>query len=385
MMQISDDLDDEFKLLFNRRFLTQRDIYQDLLDFIVARTNSDVGYLHLYDENKQDITLNVWSKSVYGACTTSTLSHYPLKEAGIWADAIRQKITVVHNQYLSEKSKTKLPEGHFQIIRHMSTPVFWQNKIVAIVGVGNKLEPYEQEDIEKLEHLSKMGWLLILDRLEEYQLRNETKGKVLQGKKPEELMLTMVGAIAKAIELRDEYTSHHQSNVAIISEAIAEQLGLPEGQVYGTRLGASVHDIGKLAIPSEILTKPSTLNAIEFAMVKEHSSLGAKIFRGIDLPWPILEIIEQHHERMDGSGYPKGLVGNSICLEARIVAVADIYDAMASDRPYRPAPGTADAIKIITEGKGIKFDAYVVDAFLNVINEGLLDDKLLYGHSYRNL
>ncbi len=366
--------------LLGRRYLTERDIYQDIVDLIVDNTDSEIGYMHLYDEGTQQIALNVWSRNVYHGCTSSTLSHHALSEAGIWADAIRNRRTVVHNDYARDASPQGLPDGHFPIIRHMSTPIFWQNEIVAIIGVGNKSEPYKKADQTQFEHLSKLGWPIIQDRLQEHCQRNESRSLVLQDKSPEDLMLSMVGAVAKALELRDEYTSHHQSNVAEISGAISVVLGLSDGQKYGIRLGAIVHDIGKIAVPSQILGKPGKLNAAELAMVRMHTTLGAEIFRDIDLPWPVLDIIEQHHERMDGSGYPKGLIGNAICLEARVVAVSDTYDAMASDRPYRHAPGKVAAIETLKRGRGVKYDAYVVDAFLAALEDGVLDMQELYGH-----
>jgi putative nucleotidyltransferase with HDIG domain len=364
----------------NRRFLTERDIYQGFLDLIVDNTNNEVGYLHLYDEETQDIALNVWSSRVYGECMTSHTSHYPMKDAGIWADAIRQRHTVVHNDYSKEASTIGLPEGHFALQRHMSTPIFCQNRIVGIIGVGNKSKKYSLEDQRQIEYLAKIGWGIILDRLQEFSERNKFKRRRVDDKSPEELMMSIVRTVAKALELRDEYTSHHQTNVSVICEAIAKELDLPEDQIFGLKLGAIVHDIGKIAIPAEILGKPGKLNTAELQMVKMHTSLGAEIFKGIDLPWPVLDIIEQHHERMDGSGYPAGLVANSICLEARIAAVADTFDAMASDRPYRHAPGKEAAIEVLKEGRGVAFDAYVVDSFLRTLEDGLLDNPELYDY-----
>lgn len=365
---------DEIK---HRRYLTDRDIYQD---FIVEACSSEVGYLHHFDEEQEELGLNVWSTRVYAACTMSTLSHYPLRDAGIWADSIRQRRTVTHNEYVSEASVQGLPEGHFAIVRHMSTPIFWRDKIVAIVGIGNKREAYTDDDQRQLEHLAKLGWPIILDRIEEHSRRNAYRTSVLQGREPAEIMMSLVGTVSKALELRDEYTSHHQSNVAVLSEAIASKLDLPQEQIFGIRLGAIVHDIGKIAVPAEILSKPGTLNPAELAMVKTHTTLGAEIFRDADLPWPIIDIIEQHHERMDGSGYPNGLVGNTICLEARIVAVADTFDAMASDRPYRHAPGKEAAIQTLKDGRGKQYDVYVVDAFMAALEDGIIESANLYGY-----
>ncbi|MEE4244692.1 MAG: HD domain-containing phosphohydrolase [Kangiellaceae bacterium] len=145
---------------------------------------------------------------------------------------------------------------------------------------------------------------------------------------------------------------------------IAKKLQLPADTIEGITLGGLIHDIGKISTPSEILTKPTQLLAAEYALVKEHPSIGADFFSNIKLRWPVKTIVEQHHERLDGSGYPKGLTGKDIILEARVVAVADVIDSMAANRPYRFAPGINAAIDELRDGKGIKYDESVVEAVL---------------------
>ncbi len=147
-----------------------------------------------------------------------------------------------------------------------------------------------------------------------------------------------VGTVASAAEARDPYSAGHQQRVAELAVAIAIDLGLSQRDVDGLRLAAKVHDIGKLAIPSQILNKPSHLRPTEFALIKEHAQAGSDIVRGIDFPWPVADVILQHHERIDGSGYPAGLVGDGILLGARITAVADVVEAMWSHRPSRSTP-----------------------------------------------
>lgn len=196
----------------------------------------------------------------------------------------------------------------------------------------------------------------------------------------ESALISMLGAIAKANELRDEYTSYHQSNVSIIATEMAKVLGLPREQCLGIKLGALVHDIGKIAVPSQILNRTSKLSEPERALLAMHPCYGAEIFRNVELTWPIGEIVEQHHERLDGSGYPKGLHGDQICLEARIVAVADTFDAMASDRPYRHALGVQAAVRTLQEGRGTLFDPFAVGALLALIDGGALKTLPLHGH-----
>jgi putative nucleotidyltransferase with HDIG domain/PAS domain S-box-containing protein len=173
-----------------------------------------------------------------------------------------------------------------------------------------------------------------------------------------------VGTMAAAAEARDPYSAGHQQRVAELAVAIAEDLGLEQGDIDGIRLAAKVHDIGKLAIPSQILNKPSRLRSTEFALVREHAQVGYEIVRRIDFPWPVADVIMQHHERVDGSGYPAGLIGDEILLGARIIAVADVVEAMSSHRPYRASLGITAALNEIEMGRGTLYDAEVVDVCL---------------------
>ncbi|MGR9117566.1 MAG: HD domain-containing phosphohydrolase, partial [Gammaproteobacteria bacterium] len=185
----------------------------------------------------------------------------------------------------------------------------------------------------------------------------------------EALQQTIV-AIARAVEARDPYTAGHQRRVAELACAIAGQMGLDEERVEGIRMGGTIHDIGKIQVPSEILTKPTRLTEIEYQIIKEHPRVGYEILKDIHFPWPVAEIARQHHERMDGSGYPQGLKGDDICLEARIVAVADVVEAMSSYRPYRPGLGIEAALAEIRKTSGTFYDAQVVDACLALFAGG---------------
>lgn len=347
-------------------FLTERDIYQTTLDFIVDKIKSEIGYLHLYNESTEEINLAIWSGNVFKQCSTTHVSHYSLKDAGIWADCIRQRKTVLHNDYPSIANSSGLPEGHFPISSHMSSPIFDDDKIVGIIGIGNRKTPYDKNDIQQLEKLISLSWPIILNRIADIKHRRSSEEKLFQNQDIEEIIASMLHSVSKALELRDEYTYQHQLHVALICDKIAERLELPKQQRFGLKIGASIHDIGKIGIPSQILNKSGKLTQAEIGLLETHPKLGADLFRGQSMPWPIVEMIEQHHERMDGTGYPQGLLGQSICLEARIIAVADIFDAMSSDRPYRYAPGQEKAIKVIKEERGKGLDTYIVDAFLDI-------------------
>jgi HD-GYP domain-containing protein (c-di-GMP phosphodiesterase class II) len=146
-------------------------------------------------------------------------------------------------------------------------------------------------------------------------------------------------------------------------------MGFPEEQIEGLRMAGLIHDIGKISIPAEILSKPVQLNELEWGMIKAHPQVGYDILKTTDFPWPVAQIVLQHHERMDGSGYPRGLSGEEIILEARILGVADVVEAMASFRPYRPARGIDEALEEISQNRGVLYDSQVVDACLKLFTE----------------
>ncbi len=179
-----------------------------------------------------------------------------------------------------------------------------------------------------------------------------------------------IQAIALTVETRDPYTAGHQRRVTKLAYAIAREMSLPNDQIQRVRISGLLHDLGKIFIPTEILSKPGQLTEVEFAIIKSHPQAGHEILKNIEFPWPISDIVIQHHERMNGSGYPAGLKGDEIVIEARILAVADVVEAMSSHRPYRPAIGLEKALKEIVNNKGILYDASVVEACMRVFGGG---------------
>ncbi|GIZ52568.1 HD-GYP domain-containing protein [Noviherbaspirillum aridicola] len=174
-----------------------------------------------------------------------------------------------------------------------------------------------------------------------------------------------VEAIARAVEMRDPYTAGHQTQVSRLCDVIGARLGLDEDRRRGLQLGSSIHDIGKIGVPIEILGKPGRLSSPEVEITRNHPQTGYEILKGIEFPWPIAEMVWQHHERLDGSGYPRRLQAARICLEARIIAVADVFDAITAHRPYRPARSTDEGVRELIDGRGTLYDADVVDALLD--------------------
>jgi len=171
-----------------------------------------------------------------------------------------------------------------------------------------------------------------------------------------------VEALMSATERRDPYTAGHQQRVTKLACAIARELGVSQDEAEGIRVAGSLHDIGKIYVPAEILSKPGRISTIEFSLIKIHPEVGQEILRAIDFPWPVADIVLQHHERWNGSGYPAGLEGEHILPEARILAVADVMEAMSSHRPYRPSCGVDRALEEISRNRGILYDPTVVDA-----------------------
>ena len=178
-----------------------------------------------------------------------------------------------------------------------------------------------------------------------------------------------IQTMVSAVEMRDPYTAGHQIRTADLARAIATEMGLPKDKIDGIRMAGSIHDIGKLSIPAEILSKPTKLTDIEFSLIKEHSRSGYEMLKDVESPWPLAQIVYQHHERMDGSGYPRNLKGEEILIEARIMAVADVVEAIASHRPYRPGLGIEVALEEIEKNKGIFYDDAVADACLRLFRE----------------
>jgi len=186
-----------------------------------------------------------------------------------------------------------------------------------------------------------------------------------------EALKATIEAMAKTMEWRDPYTAGHQKRVASISTVIAQKMGWSLERVQSLYMAAMVHDIGKVAVPAEILTKPSRLNSLEMQMVQGHVQAGYHILKDIPFPYPIADIVLQHHERLDGSGYPSGLKGEQICIEARILAVADTIEAMATHRPYRPGRGLAAAMTEARAEAGVRLDTEIVDIAFDLYNDGV--------------
>lgn len=464
---------------------------QEFLDYalneIIQITESELGYIYFYSEEKKEFSLNTWSKKVMDQCSvTSRQTMYSLERTGIWGEAVRQRKEIIINDFgAPHPLKKGYPDGHVPLRNFLTVPIFSGSQIVAVAGVANKKGDYSNDDMLQMQLLMNSVWkeveskrsLQAWEASEErfriaqelspdgftilHPLRNdegevtdfswvyenqaaaringtnpeEVKGKRLldffpahrespvfetyiraaatgvtqvieeayagniiakplwlrivvermgediaimaiditeQRENTERLRMMLNGtvqAISLILEARDPYTAGHERRVADLAAAIAARMKLPRDRIEGLHTACLLHDIGKITIPVEILSMPRELSPIEFSLIKAHSQAGYHFLKDIEFPWPVARMVLEHHERMDGSGYPTGAKGGDLLLESRILAVADVVEAISSHRPYRPARGVDAALKELEEKRGVLYDPDVVEACLYLFNE----------------
>jgi len=265
-----------------------------------------------------------------------------------------------------------------ELCRYIKEKEDFDADVIIITGLVNNFA-YEEiiaqgasDFIEKPIRLAEIVARLkrvLMERQTREKLRRTAEKLRRNGQRFQKAMEGSVQAIALAVEMRDPYTAGHQSRVADLACAIARIMDLSEDRIYGLKMASVIHDLGKLTIPGEILCKPGRLSGPEYAMIRTHVQSGYDILNKIDFPWPLADIVIQHHERLDGSGYPQGLSGDEILLEARILSVADVFETIGSHRPYRPSLGIQKAINELAENSGRLYDSDVVAACLELVNE----------------
>lgn len=252
------------------------------------------------------------------------------------------------------------------------------HEVFAVLSIYSaEPDAFDTEALSLMQELADdlaFGIHAVRTRVERDHYQHETKKSY---ERYRQMLVGTIRAISLTVEKRDPYTAGHQNRVAQLSVAIGRELGLDEDRLEGLRLGAMIHDIGKIYVPAEILNRPGRLSKAEFEIIKSHSEVGYDIVKDIDFPWPVAEMVIQHHERLDGSGYPRGLHGEEIILESRILAVADVIEAINSHRPYRPGLGLELALQEVETNSGIRYDPDVVNAILHLIrNKGFRVDEV---------
>lgn len=310
---------------------------------------------------------------------------------------------IAANNALARMAGYDSPEEFIESIQDIKTQLYVHSedreKFIGIMKENKFVEGFETEFYRKNKSIF---WVVINARvvkdeqgkvlyneglIEDITLRKYTEERLHQSLEIlKKEVNTTISVLVSALEARDPYTAGHQSRAANLACAIAREMGLAPEKIEGLRMAAVIHDIGKLAVPAEILTKPTNLSVLEFALVKEHSQRGFEMLRDVESIWPLAKIVYQHHERMNGTGYPRNLKGEEILMEARILAVADVVEAMASNRPYRASKGMETALEEIEKNKGILYDNAAVDACLILFRDKsyqfTLDEKTNSAENY---
>ncbi len=299
------------------------------------------------------------------------------KGAGLAGKVLQTGSPMAVNDYQSWEGRH--PDSRWDTIRAITAmPLTFEGKIIGVFGLAHieHGKKFGNDDMTVLTCFAALANIaltnvrLSADLQKEFDRRKEAEKKLHQGyDQLQETFAATVNALAATVELKDPYTAAHQRWVTRLACALAAEMGLSKEHIEGVRMAGLIHDIGKMNVPVEFLNKPGRLSDIEYDIVKIHPQSGYDIVREIQFPWPVAQIVLQHHERMDGSGYPHRLPGMKILLEARLLAVADVVESMASPRPYRNVYGIEIALDEIAKNRGTLYDTEVVDVCLRVFQE----------------
>jgi putative nucleotidyltransferase with HDIG domain len=356
------------------RSVNKEDLLRDICQIIVKEGNYSMAWVGLaVDDDSKSIKLlaksgntdgyfeNVnmnWSKEKNGSCPEGTVIRtgkpYVVKD-------------ILSNPDVMPWRGEALKQGFSSLV---SLPLMSNGHPFGTLSIySNETDVFNDEEVDLLKRLADnlvYGVIAIHTHKKLNWAEGEAKKSLTKLRKA---FGAIIQVLEKTVEIRDPYTAGHQRRVADLARNIAKEMGLSSDRIDGIKITGIIHDIGKIHIPAEILSKPRALTNIEFSLIKTHPQVGADILKAIDFPWPVGKVILQHHERMDGSGYPNGLSEKDILLEARILGVADVVEAMASHRPYRPALGIDKALKEISDNRGILYDKDVVDVCLKLFRE----------------
>ena len=286
--------------------------------------------------------------------------------------AIRTGMPVVNENTGENKSIKFLREEMLKrnFNSSIALPLKYEDKVLGVLTIyAREPQAFDTSEVDRLMGLANdlaYGICALRTRAERVQAGKEIE---LHVEKLQNALADTIKVLASTVEVRDPYTAGHQRRVATLARAIASEMGLSDHQAEGVFMAGIVHDLGKIYVPAEILAKPSRLNDIEFNLIRTHSQVGYELLKTIDFPWPIAQIVYQHHERLNGSGYPQGLLSDQILIEAKIICVADVVEAMASHRPYRPARGVDAALEHIQEEGGTLYDSSAVNTCLKLFTE----------------
>jgi putative nucleotidyltransferase with HDIG domain len=318
----------------------------------------DCGRIYLMDQDSGD--LNLICHRNLSPAFVKNVSHYKV-------DSTYARLVMQGKPIFTRYSEFDLPLDEVRKAERLRAfavlPLIFENRVIGCLNLGSK----KLEDVSEINReVLKTAATLMGEGIIRLQIEEELK---LSYQKLQKALKSTIQAMALILEKRDPYTAGHQKRVTKLICAIAEEISLSPDKIEGLYIAGIIHDIGKINVPTEILSKPGRLSEIEFSLIKTHPQVGSDILKEMELPGEVSSIVLQHHERRDGSGYPSGLSGEDILLEARILAVADVVEAMASHRPYRSALGLGKALEEITKNKGKLYDPEVVDACLKLFKE----------------
>lgn len=353
----------------------QEELFRNICRSVVEQGKFVMAWVGLVDEAAHLVRPVYYDGAEQGYLKDIVISTDDVPEGrGPTGTAVRENRVCFVNSFLTdERTKPWVEPGAKRGFRSsVGLPLRLKGKVIGALTVyAGEPDFFDVEQVALMEEMS-ADMSFALDNIEHEAERKQAEQKIAEYvKRLEGTMQNTLQAVANMVEFRDPYTAGHERRVGLIACAIAREMGWLEDKCHGLQLIGLVHDIGKIAVPAEILTKPGRLTQLEFKIVQTHSEKGYEILKDVDFPLPIAEIIYQHHERMDGSGYPRGLKGEEILAEARILAVSDVLESMSSHRPYRPALGVEAALKEIEDHRGVWFDGEVADAMLRLVrNKG---------------
>jgi len=321
-------------------------------------THSPLGYLFFVQPADKTITLAAWRERGQAHAALATAEARPLTKASLFTECVRARHAASSND-LSWKPQT---DGLPDLQRYLAVPMLADDETVAVLGVANRDAGYGEEDQRALMALADGIWRVLQSK----RAHAQTLGSL---QRIDVAMQAMIDALLKLSEKHDPYTAGSARRIAALAVALGREAGLDGHRQHALRVAALLHDVGNVAIPPSLLAKPASLGAAEIALMHTHVEEGCKLLADIDFGAPIAEIIYEHHERCDGSGYPRALKGEEIRLEARILAIADVVEAMCSPRPYRPACGLDAALDELSRGAGTAYDSQLAAACVRLFRQ----------------
>lgn len=321
-------------------------------------TRSPLGYLFFVHSADKTITLAAWIERGQAHATLATAAPRPLLKTGLFTECVRTKHPVSSNDLSWKPQVDGLPD----LQRYLAAPLVGDDETVAVLGVANRDAGYGEEDQRVLTALADGIWRVLQSK----RAHAQTLGSL---QRIDVAMQAMIDALLKLSEKHDPYTAGSARRIAALAVALGREAGLDGHRQHALRVAALLHDVGNVAIPPSLLAKPASLNAAEIVLMRTHVEEGCKLLADIDFGAPIAEIIYEHHERCDGSGYPRALKGEEILLEARILAIADVVEAMSSARPYRAACGLDAALDELERGAGTAYDPQLATACVRLFRQ----------------